>query len=1108
MGFYGGSGASTSTYEDAQGETVKVSPSNPLPVTIAGGITVELGEDTALSIDGSTVNLTAGTEVALAAGTTVALDAATVAALSGGDGGEVTLADGTVVGLVPGTEVTLADGSTVGIDDTTPIRVQIPSALTVSLSGGTAVAITGPVALAANTVVGIDDSTPIAVSLSGAAEFTLADGATVELADGATVALAPGSTVDVTAASALPVTVGNVAPIPVAIDGPIEVTNADGDTVAVSLADRHVIVDNGSGPVTNANPLHVNVVNGGGGAGASGDIITTGDGDAQLVTIADGPLTVSVSGTPTVTVSGTPSVSVTGTPTVSVSGTPTVNLAAGTEVEVAGGEVTLAANGATVATANPLPVTVVSGGGGGASDTELPTAAALADGTANPTTTTVGADNLVFNGTTWDRQRSANAADAGTGTGVPAAGILGWDGSVYRRVKTDNTGALVTAGSGGGGATTGTTITGSSATALNQIPIPSTDVSSHSVLAITVSATAGVTFELQGSEDNTNWVVLPVYTIGASPMVWATSFGATLGVTVGASVSTRYARLRVAGYGWGNCIPYMTLMPNAKPLATAVITPTGTPLSVSLGSAANSFEGSSGSGLVGVGVLGHDGSAYRRIKTDTTGAVATTSAAASGLVVTGAATNALNQNVIPSTDVSGYASLSLSFSASGNSIVELQGSDDNTNFYTLPMTTSQSSPIVWTTQITPWSLIYNAPVTTRYVRVRVTSYTSGSSVPTLVALPNAMPSVFAVHTPTGTVLDTKIGSTAATADGSFSGAITSTVAGAGILGWDGSAFRRVKVDSTGTLQLGASSPAGLVITGTATSTVGNNPIPSTDVSGYASLTISFSAAANQQYELLGSNDNTNWYAIPYIWPHAPGGGYQYTTSAPIGPQLGVVVSAPIYTRYVRLRLSNYVNGSVVPTMILYPNADPAIGMVLNPPGQSLAVDTELAAASALADSSANPTTSTVGAALSAFDGTNWSRARTSAAATGTTGQGVLGVGTLGYNAGLNQYLRTPATATGALHVATQGSATFGTAKATVATAGTAVQLAANACSSVTIKATAANTGLVYVGASGVAAGTGFDLLPGETVSIDVANTNLVYVNAATSGSTVSYVWVA
>lgn len=56
----------------------------------------------------------------------------------------------------------------------------------------------------------------------------------------------------------------------------------------------------------------------------------------------------------------------------------------------------------------------------GTVDTELPAAAALADGAANPTAPTVGADVAVWNGATWDRQKGASAAAlaAALGTGV------------------------------------------------------------------------------------------------------------------------------------------------------------------------------------------------------------------------------------------------------------------------------------------------------------------------------------------------------------------------------------------------------------------------------------------------------------------------------------------------------------------------------------------------------------------------------------------------------------------------------------------------------------------------------------------------------------------
>jgi len=58
-------------------------------------------------------------------------------------------------------------------------------------------------------------------------------------------------------------------------------------------------------------------------------------------------------------------------------------------------------------------------------DTELPAAAALADGTANPTAPTVGAAELLYNGATFDRKRGnlqgallASAARAETQTGA------------------------------------------------------------------------------------------------------------------------------------------------------------------------------------------------------------------------------------------------------------------------------------------------------------------------------------------------------------------------------------------------------------------------------------------------------------------------------------------------------------------------------------------------------------------------------------------------------------------------------------------------------------------------------------------------------------------
>jgi len=62
---------------------------------------------------------------------------------------------------------------------------------------------------------------------------------------------------------------------------------------------------------------------------------------------------------------------------------------------------------------------------GGAVDTELPPAAALADNTANPTVPAVGAFGMVWDGTDWSRIREIANALNSTGTGILASGLVG-----------------------------------------------------------------------------------------------------------------------------------------------------------------------------------------------------------------------------------------------------------------------------------------------------------------------------------------------------------------------------------------------------------------------------------------------------------------------------------------------------------------------------------------------------------------------------------------------------------------------------------------------------------------------------------------------------------
>lgn len=90
---------------------------------------------------------------------------------------------------------------------------------------------------------------------------------------------------------------------------------------------------------------------------------------------------------------------------------------------------------------NPVPV----------SDTKLPTAAASADALANPTITQIGADAMLFNGTSWDRARGMSVA---TTTGDTGAKTVTGNGATQTNVG--NKGIQVVLAMG---AVTGTTPT-------------------------------------------------------------------------------------------------------------------------------------------------------------------------------------------------------------------------------------------------------------------------------------------------------------------------------------------------------------------------------------------------------------------------------------------------------------------------------------------------------------------------------------------------------------------------------------------------------------------------------------------------------------------------
>lgn len=90
------------------------------------------------------------------------------------------------------------------------------------------------------------------------------------------------------------------------------------------------------------------------------------------------------------------------------------------------------------------------------------------------------------------------------------------------------------------------------------------------------------------------------------------------------------------------------------------------------------------------------------------------------------------------------------------------------------------------------------------------------------------------------------------------------------------------------------------------------------------------------------------------------------------------------------------------------------------------------------------------------------------------------------------------------------ASSVGDGTATVTTAGTAVQLSAQACRKVIIQAHENNTGAIAIGGSTVVAALvgrrGTILYPTQTVELAVANLNLIYVDSISNGDKINYTY--
>ena len=162
----------------------------------------------------------------------------------------------------------------------------------------------------------------------------------------------------------------------------------------------------------------------------------------------------------------------------------------------------------------------------------------------------------------------------------------------------------------------------------------------------------------------------------------------------------------------------------------------------------------------------------------------------------------------------------------------------------------------------------------------------------------------------------------------------------------------------------------------------------TDCSTFRSATVQVvSTGTAGTYIFEGSNDNTNWVAIPVF--NMAVITATAITAAVTATASNTVYNVPISFRYLRLRIATTITGGSIQAFSRFSDESytAAVTLVAQPTGANLATSvTQIPTAAALTDSFANPTEGHLASEQMQFNGTAWDRSRNNVnATTGDTG---------------------------------------------------------------------------------------------------------------------------
>ncbi len=450
-----------------------------------------------------------------------------------------------------------------------------------------------------------------------------------------------------------------------------------------------------------------------------------------------------------------------------------------------------------------------------------------------------------------------------------------------------------------------------SAGSLNADLVPSTDVSAYKSWSLHINANAySGTLTFQGSNDNSNWIALDTNELSGSSLGSTTT---STNVLYTGIVAFRYLRVRMTSYTSGTAQGTLELYTFVVPFLTSLVRQSGT-WTVQPGNTANTTPWLVNASQIGGQAPKLDNTNELGVslygKSTTAGDTAVHVNSSGDQYILGDFTEqaslsagSLNADLVASTDVSAYKSFSIQITGAWTGTLQFQGSNDNVNFSLIHVASqANTQPITSTTVNGLWYGFCSF----RYIRIRMTSYTSGTAngVLELYTQPLAPFNVLALASQTGT-WTVQPGNTQNTTpwlesihDGTNKANVLPATSVSNAVGSQGALL------TAGAFAEQASLSAG---------SLNADLVASTDVSNYKWLSIHITGAFTGTLSFQGSNDNANWNSI--LLQDSKGASANNTLLSSVTG--GILAFGPIAYRFLRIRMTSYTSGTANGALELY-----------------------------------------------------------------------------------------------------------------------------------------------------------------------------------------------